>query len=257
MAKGKNEALPSVPPTQTPHQAVGLLERQLARLGDIEKLQYGDPNIGAWESTTENVLHAAFGKPNGLPHDNTERFCDCVRVFGIVDPDTDLQKFHEEACRKRGPLLESFIEELRDMSPPSSSYPDQSHRLHGEVERVAGKLFRDSHYKQAALEAFILVINSLRKKSGIELDGDKLIAPALGSGNGRLPVVQFNDFATAAEKDEQQGLMFVFKGLVGLRNNKAHSNVLFDDRDRAYEYLALASLLLRLLERAKVNPPPP
>jgi len=51
-------------------------------------------------------------------------------------------------------------------------------------------------------------------------------------------------------------LMFLFKGIVGLRNSKAHSNTLFDDPHRAHEYLALASLLLRLLEIAKVNSAP-
>jgi hypothetical protein len=58
---------------------------------------------------------------------------------------------------------------------------------------------------------------------------------------------------TAAERDEQCGLMLLFKGIVGLCNSKAHSNTLFNDPHRAHEYLAFASLLLRLLEIAKVN----
>lgn len=72
----------------------------------------------------------------------------------------------------------------------------------------------------------------------------------------KTPVIQFNSLQTDAERDEQKGLMFIFKGIVGLRNFKAHSNTLFDDPHRAYDYLALASLLLRLLEIAKVNPNP-
>jgi hypothetical protein len=40
--------------------------------------------------------------------------------------------------------------------------------------------------------------------------------------------------------------------MVGLRNSKAHSNRLFDDADRGYEYLALASVLMRILEIAKI-----
>ena len=47
--------------------------------------------------------------------------------------------------------------------------------------------------------------------------------------------------------------MFLYKGIVGLRNSKAHSNRLFNDPHRAHEYLALASLLMRLLEMAAVN----
>ena len=75
---------------------------------------------------------------------------------------------------------------------------------------------------------------------------------ALGCEN-QAPVVMFNDLHTEAERDEQRGIMFLFKGIVGLRNSKAHSNRLFDDPRRAYEYLALASLLMRLLEIATVN----
>jgi hypothetical protein len=43
--------------------------------------------------------------------------------------------------------------------------------------------------------------------------------------------------------------MFLYKGIVGIRNRKAHDNVLLDDPNRAIEYLALASLLIRLLEK--------
>jgi len=66
-------------------------------------------------------------------------------------------------------------------------------------------------------------------------------------------VIQFNSLQTESERDEQKGLMFLYKGIVGLRNSKAHSNRLFNDPSRAHEYLALASLLMRLLEIATVN----
>jgi hypothetical protein len=47
--------------------------------------------------------------------------------------------------------------------------------------------------------------------------------------------------------------MNLFKGIVGLRNLKAHSIALIDDPHRAHDYLALASLLMRILEISKVN----
>lgn len=40
---------------------------------------------------------------------------------------------------------------------------------------------------------------------------------ALGCEN-QAPVVMFNDLHTEAERDEQRGIMFLFKGIVGLRN---------------------------------------
>jgi hypothetical protein len=49
--------------------------------------------------------------------------------------------------------------------------------------------------------------------------------------------------------------MFLSKGVVGLRNSKAHSNILFNYPSRAHEYLALASLPMRSLEIATINRP--
>jgi uncharacterized protein (TIGR02391 family) len=69
----------------------------------------------------------------------------------------------------------------------------------------------------------------------------------------QTPVIHFNSLQTEAERDEQKGFMFLYKGIVGLRNSKAHSNRLFNDPSRAHEYLALASLLMRLLEVASIN----
>jgi uncharacterized protein (TIGR02391 family) len=128
--------------------------------------------------------------------------------------------------------------------------------LHPEIERVSGALYRDGHYKQAALEAFIRVIDEVKARSGLALDGDPLVNQAFGCDN-RQPVLQFNDLRTDAQRDEQKGFLFLFKGIVGLRNMKAHTNQLFDSPERGFEYLSLASLLMRLLEIARRNEPPP
>jgi uncharacterized protein (TIGR02391 family) len=129
------------------------------------------------------------------------------------------------------------------------------YRFHPEIERVSGQLFRDGHHKQAALEAYIRVIDEVKAKSGLGLDGDPLMNQAFGCDK-QTPVIQFNSLQSDAERDEQKGILFLFKGVVGLRNSKAHSNTLFNDPSRAHEYLALASLLMRLLEIATVNRKP-
>ena len=90
----------------------------------------------------------------------------------------------------------------------------------------------------------------MKQRSGLALDGDNLMNQVFGCTN-RTPVLRFNSLSTDAERDEQNGFMFVFKGIVGLRNSKAHSNRLFNDPMRAHEYLAMASVLMRLLEIAQ------
>jgi hypothetical protein len=72
--------------------------------------------------------------------------------------------------------------------------------------------------------------------------------PVSGCDGGKIPALKFNTLGTPAELDEQRGFMYLFKGIVGLRNSKAHSNALFNDPLRAHDYLSLASLLMRVLE---------
>lgn len=160
-----------------------------------------------------------------------------------------------EGWRRLQHLEQRQAEALQQDGAPKTALSIEPYGFHSEIERVSGALFRDGHYKQAALEAYIRVITAVRDRSALELDGDDLMGQAFGSQN-RTPVIQFNALQTEAERDEQRGLMFLYKGLVGLRNSKAHSNTLFDDASRAHEYLALASLLMRLLEIATVHPIP-
>lgn len=119
------------------------------------------------------------------------------------------------------------------------------------VKEVSQKRFEDGHYVDAIEAAFKEVIKRvkeyIRKNTGEELDGDKAMNRAFGFEN-QTPLIKFNNLQTLEEKDEQRGLMFLFKGIVGIRNRKAHENVILNDPYRAIEYLALASLLMRLMD---------
>jgi uncharacterized protein (TIGR02391 family) len=95
-------------------------------------------------------------------------------------------------------------------------------------------------------------LTKVKVVSGLSDDADSLMNKAFGADK-QMPAIQFNSLSTEAELDEQRGIMYLFKGIVGLRISKAHSNRLFNDPSRAHEYLALISLLLRLLEIAQVN----
>jgi uncharacterized protein (TIGR02391 family) len=165
----------------------------------------------------------------------------------------ELQRDHSLRTQTRKALLQGFIEQLEDLAPPSARTAPDQYVFHSEIERVSGDLYRNGHYKSAALEAFIRVIDQVKAVSGIPDDGDSLMNKAFACDR-QTPVVQFNSLTKDSERDEQRGIYFLFKGIVGLRNSKAHDNRLFDDPLRAHEYLALASLLIRLLEIAQVSP---
>jgi uncharacterized protein (TIGR02391 family) len=126
---------------------------------------------------------------------------------------------------------------------------------HPSIEEASRSVFGDGHYREAVLNAYICVVHAVKTKSGIqEKDGDPLMNECFGC-DGRQPPVQFNPCAGQADIDEQRGLMYLFKGIVGIRNLYAHSLERLDNKERASEHLALASLLMHLLDGATVNLP--
>jgi uncharacterized protein (TIGR02391 family) len=248
----KVPAKESVPPTLTPQRAIELIRRQLELFGEIEKLHSDDPKAKQWHVTTTNILDAAFGKPDGEHHQNAAEFKRFTGQIIMGMGDAAYQISYRNTLQHRRAVLQSCIEQLELLASPAAQVASGQYRFHLEIERVSGQLFRDGHYKQAAFEAYVRVIEEVKTRSGLAIDGDSLMNHAFGC-EGRTPVIQFNSLQTEAERDEQKGFMFLFKGIVGLRNTKAHSNRLFNDPHRAHEYLALASVLMRVLEISTVN----
>jgi uncharacterized protein (TIGR02391 family) len=244
----------TVPPTLSPSQAIPLLRRQYERADAVAAAHFSDPGNQVWLNSTENILNQTFGQPNGEWHPNTRAFmhADSGMSLHINMSEGEIQRDHSGKTQQRKALLGGFIEQLEDLAPPSARTAPDQYNFHSEIERVSGDLYRNGHYKSAALEAYIRVIDQVKAVSRITDDGDSLMNKAF-TCDKQTPVVQFNSLTTESERDEQRGVFFLFKGIVGLRNSKAHDNRLFDDPSRAHEYLALASLLMRLLEIAQVN----
>lgn len=119
--------------------------------------------------------------------------------------------------------------------------------LHPIIKEVSKRLFSDGHYAQAILEAYKAIVNEVKKISGIRnLDGKPLMEKVFSINN---PVIKFNDLQSQSDKDEQVGLMLLFSGAVlGIRNPKAHDNIVQKDKIRTLEYLFFASLLLKRLD---------
>ena len=238
-----------VPPSLTAHHSIELLRQRLTEFDRINALPRGDPELKKWMNTAEGILDAAFGKPSGASHKLTRNFKFISGPIYSGRSDTFYEQEHHKDMLQRKAVLESCIEQLEMLAPPAAQVAVGRYQFHVEIERVSGDLFRGGHYSSAALQAYIQVINEVKRRSGLNLDGDDLMNQAFGCDK-RTPVLKFNSLSTDAEKDEQKGFFYLFKGIVSLRNSKAHSNRLFNDPSRGHEYLALASLLMRVLELA-------
>ena len=126
--------------------------------------------------------------------------------------------------------------------------------FHPKVKDVAYKQFENGDFKGAIQNALVEVIDQVKIRTGHpknangrELDGDDLMNHVFGCDN-QVPKIRFNNLVSSLDKAEQRGLMNLFKGIVGVRDKKAHLNFIQRDPLKTIEYLSLASLLMRLLD---------
>lgn len=133
-------------------------------------------------------------------------------------------------------------------------------QLHSVVGKASLRQLNSGHYKEAIQNAFVEVIEQVKKKtnypknrSGRELDGDDLMNRVFGCDGNSKPIIAFNSLRRSLDKAEQRGIMYLFKGIVGIRDKKAHLNFTQNDPQKTLEYLSLASLLMRLLDEGEID----
>jgi len=148
--------------------------------------------------------------------------------------------------------------EIIALKQPSKSEIDLSNwtaifdamQFHPRVIQVSESLFKTGNYASAIFEAFKAVDNYVKEKTGISLNGQALMSKVFDEN---APIIKLNDLLTQSDRDEQEGFKFLFKGaMIGIRNPKAHDNVVQTDPYRTLEYLSLASLLMRRIEEGKL-----
>ena len=121
--------------------------------------------------------------------------------------------------------------------------------LHPSVTGVARQRFDSGHYADAvesALKALNVQVKTLYKtKTGEELDGVPLMRKAFAHTN---PIIQLGDLTEQTGRNIQQGYMDLFVGAIaGIRNPKAHDNIVIDEV-RAIHHLFVTSLLFYKLD---------
>jgi hypothetical protein len=113
----------SIPPGMPPSRAIELIRQQIERLDrEIMELNYNDPKIKGWLSTTETILNAAFGQPDGEPERRTRDF---LYVHAGIPlhrgmSAAELQHEHRMKQQRRKALLESYVEQLEILEQGTS-----------------------------------------------------------------------------------------------------------------------------------------
>ena len=121
--------------------------------------------------------------------------------------------------------------------------------LHNDIRGASSELFLDGHLAEAIFAAFRSVESRVRVLSGSGDYGRSLMATVF---NENQPELQINNAEDEMDRDEQEGFRFLFMGAMqGIRNPKAHKEVVQEDPERAFDYLGFASLLMRRLDDAE------
>ena len=125
-------------------------------------------------------------------------------------------------------------------------------KIHPEIIDASEKLFMDGHYSEAIFNAFKRIEILVKRKSGIiNLTGHPLMQKVFSVTTSLL---KFNNLLTHTDKDEQLGMMELFSGaMLGIRNPKAHEDIIQKDSIKTLEYLAFASLLCKRLDDTKTS----
>jgi uncharacterized protein (TIGR02391 family) len=121
--------------------------------------------------------------------------------------------------------------------------------LHPTVVKIAKSRCESGHFADA-IEACLKEVNdvirkTVKDKTGKEYDGSDLMNRAFSVDK---PILRLDDLTTVSGRNIQLGYMQIFSGaMTGIRNPKAHSNVMIDPT-RTVHLLFLASLLFSKLD---------
>jgi uncharacterized protein (TIGR02391 family) len=238
--------------------AIPKLERRIRDLKSIDFgtiRQRGDARFEALEQKIDDTLVDVFGIDSVEYHRYRVGGLDTASINFLQE--TPLHQVIEgyrrgvdQAISNFETAIDLFREKLQDLGETADGRAVRAFGnldIHPEVERVVDKLFRDGHYANAVEDACKVLQNLVQARSGrSDLSGTPLMQHVFSP---KTPVLRFNDLQTESERDEQQGLMFLYAGaMLALRNPRAHS-LIQDDPEQALEYIGFLSLLAKLLDR--------
>lgn len=224
---------------------ITLLQEQIEKIPELRKPPAYNPQYKIWNDRTERILQE-YLQENYL---NLFRSC---RHHKLTYSDQGFYNLYLKVLSEKEEMLKGFIDELKldtigEKLQTEKTINFENYDFHLEIKKVSQTLFEKREYASAVLEAFKYVINKVKDISNLrdEKSDEGLMGKVFSPDN---PIIKLNNLSSISEKDEQRGFMNIFKGIVGLRNLKAHENIILDDPFKAIEYLSLASLLCRVLD---------
>jgi len=151
----------------------------------------------------------------------------------------------ESVCEAVDKFIRLTDRLARQLLAKEVNKPQLSH-LHPVVFDKCFKLYSDGYYSEAAEKSFKAVKDRLRDLTGCER-GDGAFGSGLYIRGAAAPNV---------DEDFQKGVQFLTMANDRFRNEKSHtSDAKISDPIRAYQYLAVSSLVMSFLDNAEIRKP--
>jgi len=154
--------------------------------------------------------------------------------------------------------FQRLAEKTRGLTHPDEeipkSHPFDERNMHPAVDKCSRKLFDDGHYSQATFEVYKFIDNRVKNLSRIKTSGYGLMMKTFNEENPHLNLTSSLDMSKRSKVDVQRGYKHIFAGAMSaIRNPRGHESGLVETPDECLDYLSLASLLLRQLEKVKTG----
>jgi uncharacterized protein (TIGR02391 family) len=206
---------------------------------DVEQLQFG----------TDKTEYVKANLPQGLMTSDLNALMQGICIpshlyyEGVAHEVATTSNALAEFIKLLDRLTRAFDRAVDLPQPQTPSIPLST--LHPDIISKCQKLYEDGSYAEAVERGFKVVRDRLRQLTGHEKGAD-----AFGKGNLHIKGAA----AQHVDADFNEAVKFLTMAIDRFRNEKSHtSDAKIDDPVRAYEYLSLSSLALRLLEDAEIT----
>jgi uncharacterized protein (TIGR02391 family) len=201
--------------------------------------QYGQQFNESFDIWTE-ALGASLDSP-------LQRWClraltdNVNEAIGRLEAEPELEKLF-----KMTPLAAIETQGIKNVTAELPLEIFDAMQFHRKVVEASRELFKDGHYRDAVYRAFVEVVNFVKRKAKSQLDGKKLMSTIFSPDN---PKIRLNPLETQTDRDEQEGFMYLFMGAVqGIRNPKAHENIIQNNPYIALQLIGFANLLIETVD---------
>ncbi len=230
-----------------------LLKQKSKEAVYVASLPYRNSEFITWRRNIEDILETTFGV-------NSTEYKRVANVhIEITGTRKEIQLAYKVIVHRIQQEVNSIIQKYESLGIEEKPAKDVTEvrdnlfdkmQFHPDIVKASKSLFESGYYAQAIFEAFKAVENFVQDKSNLKLYGTNLMETVFNEENPIIKVPEAGHYY----KDVQRGFKHLFIGATqGIRNPKAHKEIVQNDPFITLEYLGLASFLLKRIDYWKAG----